>query len=71
MSENNGGQWGGFTVGDFDHFCVWVRIESDEDSDTTNNNAQNNFTNVKAVFGKAHKMKFLISNPEKKRQRPH
>ena len=66
LSENNGGNWGGFTVGDFDHFCVWVRIESAEDSDTTNNKAQNNFTNVKTVFGKAHKMKFLISNPEKK-----
>lgn len=66
LSENNGGQWGGFTVGDFDHFCVWVRIESSEDSDTTNNKAQNNFTNVKTVLGKVHKMKFLISNPKKR-----
>ncbi|MBI1811067.1 MAG: hypothetical protein HY035_01090 [Nitrospirae bacterium] len=66
LSENNGGIWGGYTVGDFDHFCVWVKIEYPGDSDTTNNKARNNFTNVQTVFGKSYSMKFLVKNPENK-----
>lgn len=65
LSENNGGKWGGYTVGDFDHFCVWVKIEYNGDSNPGNNNARNNFTNVQTVFGKSYSMKFLVKNPKK------
>lgn len=65
LSENNGGKWGGYTVGDFDHFCVWVRIEYSADSNPGNNNARNNFTNVQTVFGGSYSMKFLVTNPKK------
>lgn len=67
LSENNGGKWGGYTVGDFDHFCVWVKLEFNGDSNPGNNDARNNFVNVKTVFGKSYSIKFLISNPKKER----
>jgi hypothetical protein len=65
LSENNGGQWGGYTVGDFDHFCVWVKIEYPGDSNDGNNNARNNFTNVQTVFGKSLSLKLIVPNPRK------
>jgi hypothetical protein len=65
LSENNGGNWGGYTVGDFDHFCVWVKIEYPADSNPGNNSARNNFTNVQTVFGKSYSMKFLVANPKR------
>jgi len=65
LSENNGGAWGGYTVGDFDHFCVWVKIEYPGDSNTGNNDGRDNFTNINTVFGKSYKLKFLVSNPGK------
>jgi len=65
LSENNGGKWGSYTVGDFDHFCVWVRVEYAGDSNTGNNDARNNFTNVQTVFGKSYSMKFIVANPKK------
>ena len=67
LSENNGGKWGGYTVGDFDHFCVWVKVEYTGDSDTGNNDARNNFTNVQTVFGQPYSLKFIIANPKKEK----
>ncbi len=66
LSENNGGQWGGYTVGDFDHFCVWVKVEYPGDSNDGNNNARNNFTNVQTVFGKSLSLKLIVPNPWKR-----
>ncbi len=67
LSENNGGIWGGYTVGDFDHFCVWVKIEYAGDSDIGNNDARNNFTNVQTVFGQPYSLKFIVANPKKEK----
>lgn len=63
LAENNGGLWGGFTVGDFDHFCVWVTIQCPGDADTTNNFGRVNFCNVITVAGQEYSMKFLMFNP--------
>jgi hypothetical protein len=65
LSENNGGIWDPYTVGDFDHFCVWVKIEYPGDSNTGNNDGRDNFTNIQTVFDKSYKIKFLVSNPKK------
>jgi hypothetical protein len=62
-SENNGGAWGGHILGEFDHFCVLVRIEMPGDANSANNHAQNNFVNVQTVFGKALSIKLLVANP--------
>ena len=62
-TEDNGGAWGGFTVGDFDHFCVWVRITFVGDADADNNNARNNFTQVPLVLGKSTSIRFMMANP--------
>jgi hypothetical protein len=67
LSENNGGIWGGYTVGDFDHFCVWVKIEYAGDSNIGNNDARNNFTNVQMVFGQPYSLKFIVANPKKEK----
>ena len=67
LSENNGGIWGGYTVGDFDHFCVWVKIEYAGDSNIGNNDARNNFTNVQTVFGQPYSLKFIVANPKKEK----
>jgi hypothetical protein len=63
LSESNGGAWGGHTLGEFDHFCVLVRIEMAGDANTANNHAQNNFANVQTVFGEAMSLKFMAANP--------
>jgi hypothetical protein len=65
LSENNEGKWGGYTVGDFDHFCVWVKIEYSVDSNAGNNDARNNFINVQTVFGQPYSLKFIVANPKK------
>ncbi|MFZ3138231.1 MAG: hypothetical protein WA126_12675 [Thermodesulfovibrionales bacterium] len=67
LSESNAGKWGGYTVGDFDHFCVWVKIEHSGDSNTSNNDARNNFTNVQTVFGQPYSLKFIVANPKKEK----
>jgi len=67
LSESNAGGWGGYTVGDFDHFCVWVKIEYSGDSNTGNNDARNNFTNVQTVFGQPYSLKFIVVNPKKEK----
>ena len=63
LAENNGGLWGGYTVGDFDHFCVWVTIQCPGDADTANNFGRINFCNVITVAGQEYSMKFLMFNP--------
>lgn len=60
LSEDNGGAWGGFTVGDFDHFCVLVQLAFPGDTDTTNNVAQSNFGHVPLA---QQKVRFLVKNP--------
>ena len=65
LSENNGGAWGGHTLGEFDHFCVLVRLELAGDSNPSNNHAQNNFANVQTVFGESLPMKFMVANPRR------
>lgn len=65
LSEDNGGAWGGHTLGEFDHFCVLVRIEFPGDSNPGNNHAQNNFANVQTVFGEPMMIKFMAANPRR------
>ncbi len=65
LTENNGGHWGGYTVGDFDHFCVWVKVEFATDANTSNNDARNNFVQVQTVAGQPYSLKFLVPNPKK------
>ncbi len=65
LSESNSGAWGGFTVGDFDHFCIWVKVDYTGDSNNLNNDARNNFTNVQTIFGTPYSMKFIVANPRK------
>jgi hypothetical protein len=65
LSENNGGAWGGYTLNEFDHFCVLVRIELAGDANTANNHAQNNFGSVQTVFGEAMSLKFMAANPRR------
>jgi hypothetical protein len=67
LSENNAGKWGGYTVGDFDHFCVWIKIEYSGDSNAGNNDTRNNFTNVQTVFGQPYSLKFIVANPKKEK----
>ena len=64
LTEDNGGAWGGFTVNDFDHFCVLVTLTAGADADPSNNIAQNNFSNIPIVAGVAQSVKFLIANPK-------
>ena len=42
LADTNGGQWP-LPLGNFDHFCVVVRLAHGPDVDTCNNAAQNNF----------------------------
>ncbi len=65
LSESNGGAWGGHILGEFDHFCVLVRVEMPGDANPDNNHAQNNFVNVQTVFGKPLSLKILVANPAK------
>lgn len=65
LTENNGGHWGGYTVGDFDHFCIWVKVECTTDANTGNNDARNNFVEVQTVAGQPYSLKFLVPNPKK------
>jgi hypothetical protein len=64
LSEDNGGAWGGHTVGEFDHFCVLVTLTAAGDSNTANNIAQNNFFSVPIEAGLAQSLKFLVANPK-------
>jgi len=64
LAEDNGGAWGGFTVGDFDHFCVLVTLAAESDANPGNNQAQNNFFSVSIADGVATSLKFLIANPK-------
>jgi hypothetical protein len=60
--EDNGGMWGGHTLGEFDHFCVRVHIIFPVDSNTSNNMAQNNFANVEVAYSSASMMKIVLPN---------
>lgn len=64
LSEDNGGAWGGHTVGEFDHFCVLVTLTAQGDSNSSNNIAQNNFFSVPIEAGLAQSLKFLVANPK-------
>ena len=64
LGENNGGAWGGHTVGEFDHFCVLVTLAATGDSNPSNNIAQNNFFQVPIEAGVTTSLKFLIANPK-------
>ncbi len=69
LTENNSGNWGGYTVGDFDHFCIWVKIECTDDANQSNNDARNNFCNVETSFGVPYSIKLLLPNPKKEEAR--
>lgn len=63
LSENNGGKWAGYSVGDFNHFCVWIKIEYTGEGDLkTNNEAHNNFTSVPTAAGESSSFSFMVSN---------
>lgn len=64
LAEDNGGAWGGHTVGEFDHFCVLVTLTAQGDSNLSNNLAQNNFGSVPIAGDQASAVKFLIANPK-------
>lgn len=64
LSEDNGGAWGGHTVGEFDHFCVLVTLTAAGDSNSSNNIAQNNFFSVPIEAGLTQSLKFLVANPK-------
>jgi hypothetical protein len=64
LMEDNGGAWGGHTIGEFAHFCVLVTLSYGGDANMANNVAHNNFTNV-PISGEAQQsVKFLIANPK-------
>ncbi len=65
LAEDNGGNWGGHTLGEFDHFCVLVQIEYPGDANPSNNHAQNNFANIPTTFGARKAIKFVLPNPER------
>jgi hypothetical protein len=67
LTEDNGGAWGGYEVGDFNHFCIWVKVEYGADANPANNDARNNFTNVPISAGDLSELRFLMANP---RQEP-
>ena len=68
LSENNGAKWGGYTVADFDHFCVWIKVEAGGGGDAlpNNNDARNNFTGVSVAAGTSSAFHFMIVNPDEK-----
>ncbi len=69
LTDTNGGLWP-LPLGDFDHFCVIVRIEHVDDVDPCNNEAQNNFGNVgTADLGDGDGVsRFVIGNPSRRVQ---
>jgi hypothetical protein len=62
--ENNGGMWGGHTLGEFDHFCVRIRIIFPGDANPSNNMAQNNFANIEVAFSSSYMLKIVLPNPK-------
>jgi hypothetical protein len=62
--ENNGGMWGGHTLGEFDHFCVRIHITFPGDANPSNNMAQNNFVNVEVAFASSSMLKMVLPNPK-------
>ena len=63
LTDTNGGLWP-LPLGDFDHFCVKVRLTHPDDVDSCNNTAQNNFGDV-ATIGSDGTSAFMLSNVEK------
>ena len=65
LADTNGGQWP-LPLGNFDHFCVVVRLAHGPDVDTCNNAAQNNFGDVGSVEDGDGVSNFVIGNVEKR-----
>jgi hypothetical protein len=63
LTEDNGGAWGGYTIADFDHYCVWVKIEYSSDTNPGNNDAKKNFTQVPILAGMQRAIPFMLANP--------
>lgn len=66
LTDDFGGVWPR-PVGDFDHFCVRVRIISDAENDvnTCNNMAQHNFVDVGVHAGAFPETLVIIANPDR------
>lgn len=62
LTEDNGGLWP-YPVDQFDHFCVRVVLTYASDTDGTNNDAQNNFSNVELALGESKSFAFMAVNP--------
>ncbi len=64
LLDTNLGLWP-LPLGDFDHFCVKVRLTHATDVDTCNNEAQNNFGNVGDADGADGETNFILANVER------
>ncbi len=68
LTEDNGGAWDNYSVGDFDHFCIWVKIAFPQDAGANNNDARNNFTQVGLALGRSRSLRFMVANPHTDRE---
>lgn len=66
LTEDFGGVWPR-PIDDFDHFCVRVRIFTENDVNTCNNMAQHNFVDVTIHPGASYETLMIIANPDPER----
>jgi hypothetical protein len=62
LTDTNGGIWP-MPISAFDHFCVKVDIESSDDINLANNQAQTNFADVANAAGMGLSFLLLVGNP--------